>query len=85
MEVSKSEIIEIIKKANPNIDIETFDHDVQFEDIGIDSLDMANILFQIDEKYGINIPDEDIPEIQTINAIHEYLNNAMALSAEKSY
>lgn len=29
-------------------------------DLGLDSLDLINLLFSIEEKYGLKIPEEDI-------------------------
>jgi acyl carrier protein len=31
-------------------------------DLGLDSLDLINTLFRIEEEFGVNIPEEDLKE-----------------------
>ena len=33
-----------------------------FDDLGLDSLDVINLLFQLEEKYGVKISAEDVKE-----------------------
>ena len=33
-----------------------------FQDLGLDSLEMINLLFQVEEKYGVRLSDEDMRE-----------------------
>ncbi|NPA14285.1 MAG: acyl carrier protein [Aquificae bacterium] len=44
---------------------------------GIDSLDMLSVFLLLQEKFNIEIPDEDIPKLNTLNAIVEYVNQKM--------
>ncbi len=44
---------------------------------GIDSLDMLSVFLLLQEKFNIEIPDEDIPKLNTLNAIVEYVNKKM--------
>ena len=73
MIVTNSDIIEAMKKAGIMIDFDTLAPDSLFRDNGIDSLDMANLLLSIEEKYTIKIPDEDLYELISIDAIENYL------------
>jgi len=41
---------------------------------GVDSLDFSGILFNLEEVFGVEIPDEDIASLQTINSILIYIN-----------
>jgi acyl carrier protein len=38
-----------------------------FEDLGLDSSDLLNVLVAVEEKYGIAIAEEEIIEIQTVS------------------
>jgi len=40
------------------------------------SLDMANVLLQIEEKFNIKIPDEDVEQLDSINSIVAYIQEA---------
>jgi len=37
-----------------------------FEELGIDSLDGINILFALENEFGIDIPDEEAREVRSV-------------------
>jgi acyl carrier protein len=41
--------------------------DTQLAELGIDSLDALNILFALEESFGITIPDEKARSIRTVD------------------
>ena len=43
------------------------------DDLGADSLDLVELVMSLEEDYGIEIPDEDVEKIVTVNDIVEYL------------
>lgn len=45
------------------------------DDLGADSLDLVDLLMSIEDEFGIEIPDEDVENIQTIGNIVEYINS----------
>lgn len=75
MEVTSSEIFEIMKNVQIAGDLTKIDDNSILSENGVDSLDMANILLLLEERYSIKIPDEDIIKLGSINAIIEYLSN----------
>ncbi len=52
-----SEVIATIAKAVP-MDPECISRDSTFEELGVDSLDVVNIVFELEITFGIKIPDE---------------------------
>lgn len=66
-------IKEIIKAINSRVDIDTLKDDALLDDQGIDSLDMLNIFLQVEEVFHIQIPDEDVDRLKTINDIVDYI------------
>ncbi len=66
-------IQEIIAKTlgiNQN-DIE-LKHDL-VNDLGADSLNIVEIIMELEEEYNIEIPDEDAEELTTVQSIIEYI------------
>ena len=61
-QVTKEEIIQIIKTILKDGDLygKTLDESVGLDDQGIDSLDMMNIIFQIQDDYQVEISDESV-------------------------
>lgn len=47
-------------------------------DLGIDSLDVMELVMAIDEKCDITIPDEEIPNLTTVQAIVNYIDSVKA-------
>ena len=43
------------------------------EDLGADSLDTVELVMAFEEKFGVEIPDEDAEKITTVGAAVKYL------------
>ena len=43
------------------------------EDLGSDSLDLFELTMALEEEYDIEIPAEELEEIETVNDVVEYL------------
>lgn len=43
---------------------------------GLDSLDMFNLLAELESMSGVKIPDDVVPELNTIDAILKFVNGA---------
>ena len=44
-------------------------------DLGADSLDVVQLLSEIEDEFDIEIPDEEIENIRTIGYLTEYIQN----------
>jgi acyl carrier protein len=69
----KNDIVGIVKSVCTSVRIGTDDYDKSLKDTGVDSLDMSGILLELEEKYRIKIPDEDIEQLKTVNIIVDYI------------
>ncbi|MBU3186165.1 acyl carrier protein [Clostridium estertheticum] len=57
-----------------NIDEEEIKIESSFKnDLGADSLDIVELIMELEEKYDIEIPDEDVEKIATVGDIVEYI------------
>jgi acyl carrier protein len=45
------------------------------KDLGIDSLDYAELVMEFERNFDIRIPDEDGEQMQTINQAVKYIDN----------
>ncbi|MDR3718864.1 MAG: acyl carrier protein [Bryobacteraceae bacterium] len=54
----EARVIDVIAKTQ-HIPLETLTMDSTFEQLAIDSLDGLQILFALEEEFGIDIPDEE--------------------------
>jgi acyl carrier protein len=44
------------------------------DDLGADSLDTVELIMELEEEFGIEIPDEDAENIMTVGAAVEYVD-----------
>ncbi|MBI4712017.1 MAG: acyl carrier protein [Planctomycetes bacterium] len=47
-------------------------------DLGADSLDTVELVMEMEESFGMSIPDEDAEKIQTVGNAVEYIKGALA-------
>lgn len=43
------------------------------EDLGADSLDIAEITMLLEENFDVTIPDDEVDQLETVGTIHEAL------------
>ncbi len=48
------------------------------DDLGADSLDIVELVMAFEEKFGIEIPDEDSQQLTTVGKAVEYLQKRLA-------
>lgn len=59
-----------------NCDGETIGLDTSFkDDLGADSLDLFKLVMALEEEYGLEIPAEELSDVETVGDIIEYLKN----------
>ena len=51
-------------------------------DLGVDSLDLFEMVMAMEEEFGVEIPSEDLEKIATVNDLEEYLK-AKGIEAQK--
>lgn len=72
-----NEVLEIVRSVS-NVRIGDGDFGVPLKDLGVDSLEIANIFLVIVEKYSIEIPDEEIDRLPTVEQIVAYLGERLS-------
>jgi acyl carrier protein len=45
------------------------------DDLGIDSLDLFEIMMQVEKEFDIKIPDEDAEKMRTVGSLIIYIKN----------
>ena len=72
MVLSEQQIRAAIAKTVLNFDAASLDPNARFQDSGIDSLDHASILLELQESHGLKVPDEAIERCSSIKGILEF-------------
>ena len=57
-----------------NCDEETIGLETSFkDDLGADSLDLFELIMALEEEYGLEIPAEELTDLDTVGDVVEYL------------
>lgn len=65
-------IIELTKE-NLNLDVEIKATSSFKEDLGVDSLDLFELVMALEDEFDVEIPSEDLANINTIQDVADYL------------
>jgi acyl carrier protein len=65
-ETIEARVLRVIATTQ-RLPLERVKPDSTFEELGIDSMDSINILFDLESEFDIEINDEDAKKIRTIN------------------
>ena len=60
------------------VPLETVRPDSTFEELGIDSLDRLNILFELEGEFDIQIDDEQAKQVSSLQQMIEGITNLVA-------
>ena len=64
----------IVEQFDVDESLVTPEADMQ-EDLGVDSLDVVDLIVIISEEFGIEIPDEVVDNIKTVGDIVAYIDS----------
>ncbi len=70
----KETICQQLKAKPEDITLETS----FIDDLGADSLDSIELVMELEEKFGIEIPDEDAQEMHTVGDVVNYIGKKIS-------
>ncbi|CDF58830.1 acyl carrier protein [Thermobrachium celere] len=56
-----------------NLDESEITEATTFEELGVDSLDLFQILISLEDEFGVEIPNEDAENIKTVKDVVDYI------------
>lgn len=70
----KDMILEIIEDIDEDADFDNLDADKPLRDqLDLDSMDFLDIVMELRKRYKLQIPEEEYPELSTLNSCVNYL------------
>lgn len=79
----EAKIADIIRDVAPSVKIGPADYQQPLKGLGLDSLDHASILLQIEEHFGIKIPDEAAESLTSVGAIARFVADCKAQASSE--
>jgi acyl carrier protein len=83
MTVTEPELLDLIAEE-AIIDREKLTREATLGDLGISSLDVITMLFELEERYGVVIEEADMPKMETLGEMVDFLMTRIAAEPEKS-
>lgn len=71
--VSMQSVLEAVHRSNPGVDVGSIDANTSLRRHGFDSMNIASLMLELEELYGIRIPDQDVEKLDTAEDIISYL------------
>lgn len=66
-----------LKNIKPRLPDDLPSHSHFKDDWGLDSLELVEFVARIEQKFGILIPDEDLPGFISLDATAQYIQNRL--------
>ena len=71
-------VIAVIARMQ-KLPVESVTLDKTFAELNIDSLDGINIMFEVENEFGVDIPDEDAKAIRTVRQMAEGIEKLLSM------
>lgn len=73
--LDRQKILRLLEASGSDATPSPEDFGKQFRDIGLDSLDVFNLLSEIEVELGQKVDDEEFEHVQTLDDIIELINS----------
>lgn len=68
------------KKVSP----EEIKLDTTFEELGFDSLDGLNLIFELEEEFNVTVPDDKVQSMKSVREVVEGIEQLLAEHGQKA-
>ena len=79
----EAKVIQFIATKAENLDASTITRSSKFEELGLDSMDTIQLLFDAEDAFGINFDSEEAKGFSTVGDIVSYIETHQASAASQ--
>lgn len=72
MKITESELLDMLAQE-AILDRDRLTRDARLADLGISSIDVISLLFELEEKTGVQIEEGDMPVMETLGEMVDHL------------
>ena len=83
LSIEKRVINILVAEGNAGEPEITLQSDLQ-DDIGLESIDIITVVFELEDEFNIEIPDQDIENVKTVGDIVTYVQNKVSTPVTNS-
>lgn len=71
----EAKVIQFIASKVENVDISKITAASQFGELGLDSMDTVQLLFDAEEEFGVSFDGDEVKNLRSVGDIINYLDN----------
>lgn len=60
------------------VEIDTIDADAPLDQLGIDSLGFLEFMFEVEDKFGLSVPQESVAQVRTLHQLADVIDSLLA-------
>ncbi|MDE2324402.1 MAG: acyl carrier protein [Betaproteobacteria bacterium] len=79
---TEDDLLDVLKRARIQIPPERFRTNQPLVDQGVDSLEMAVLMLELEKKFSVSIPTDMLGRLRTLDDISHFLDNRPVGAAE---
>jgi acyl carrier protein/NADH dehydrogenase (ubiquinone) 1 alpha/beta subcomplex 1 len=79
----EAKVVQFIATKVENIDASTINRSSKFEELGLDSMDTIQLLFDAEDAFGINFDSEEAKGFSTVGDIVSYIETHQPSAASQ--
>ncbi len=72
MKITESDLLDMLAEE-AIVDRDRLTREARLEDLGISSIDVISLLFELEERTGIRVEEGDMPQMQTLGDMVDHL------------
>lgn len=70
----REQVLEIMLDTVPDLDPENMADDANYREVfNVDSMDFLAILEQVEDTFGVTVPEDDYEQVQTLGGLTAYI------------
>ena len=81
---SEHDLLDVLKRARIEAPPNGFRTDLPLVDQGVDSLEMAVLMLELEKRFSVSIPTDTLGRLRTLDDISRFLDNRTVGTAEAS-
>lgn len=70
----EEKVIKFIASKVEDVDLSTITAASEFEELGLDSMDRVQLLFDAEEAFGVTFEDEEVKDFHCVKDIIDYIS-----------
>jgi acyl carrier protein len=72
MQITESELLDMLA-AEAILDRDRLTREARLSDLGVSSIDVISLLFELEERTGVQIEEGDMPQMETLGEMVDHL------------